>query len=225
LESAEDWAAGSRKGLSPWDLWGASPALEALVGGSFFGRLGLPERARVAVPGCGRGHDLRLLGKMGFAVTGFDLSPRAVAEARQLLQLNRVPGRVLRRDVLGLSPEFDGAFDLVFEYTCFCSQPPHLRLSYARSLAGLLAPGGYVLGLMFPMDERFAGADGPPYLVREADLEATFGAELRLRQSFGADVPGSPRAGAERWYLWQKDCGASPQPDERFARPGGRQGA
>lgn len=186
-------------------LWGASPALEALAAGGFFARLGLGEGARVAVPGCGRGHDLRLLAKLGFAVTGFDLSARAVAEARQLLLLNRVTAVVLRRDVLGLSPELDAAFDLVFESACYGAQRPHLRFAYARSVARLLQPGGHLLALAFPMAARFAGADGPPYLVREADLQATFGAELQLRESFAAEAPWSPRHGTERWYLWRKE--------------------
>ena len=42
------------------------------------------EEARIAVPGCGRGHDLRAFAARGHRVVGFDLVSEAVAEARAL---------------------------------------------------------------------------------------------------------------------------------------------
>src|ERR1700716_3317975 len=41
-----------------------------------------PPRGRVAVPGCGRGHDARLLATRGYDVMGFDFAPAALAQAR-----------------------------------------------------------------------------------------------------------------------------------------------
>lgn len=200
----KDWGRAYRVGRTPWDLWGPTPALEQLIGDGRLDRLGLPDAARAAVPGCGRGHDLRLLAKCGLDVVGFDLAPEAVEEARALIELNGTPGTVLRRDVLGLVPEFRGAFDLVYEYTCFCALPPDLRRSYARTVAEILVPGGVVLSLIFPMQAGHAGTDGPPYLVSETDLQDAFGAVLQLQESFAPHIPESPRAGAERWFVWRK---------------------
>ena len=205
LESAEEWALDQRTGWAPWNLWGATPALEVLAGQGFFADLALRDGARVAVPGCGRGHDLRLLSKCGFAVTGFELSARAAAEARSLLRLNRVRGCVLRRDILGLLPEFEASFDLVYEGACFAAQPPYLRRSYARQLAGSLLPGGYLLALVLTQGDGGIGADGPPYVVQEDALAETFGAELQLQRSFAADGGASAaQACPGRWFLWRK---------------------
>ncbi len=204
VSHAKDWAAAYRTRHTPWELWGATPALEALVAQGHLGRFGLDSAARVAVPGCGRGHDVRLLAKQGLCVTGFDVAPEAVEEGRRLLALNRVDAEILRRDVLGLLPEFAGAFDLVYEYTCFCALPPHLRAAYARTVAGILAPGGYLFALMFPMAAGHAGRSGPPYLVTEQDVMDAFGPELELCDSFAPAAAWSPRQGAERWYVWRR---------------------
>ena len=199
-----DWSSAYREGLTPWDLWGATPALEQLLARGVLAALGVPDGARIAVPGCGRGHDVRFLSNCGYRPVGFDLAPEAVREARQLITLNRSGGEVLVRDVLGLLPEFEQSFDLVYEYTCFCALPPHLRSAYARTLAGTLVPGGRLLALAFPMHERFVRDAGPPHLVRESDLKQAFGAALQFEDSFEPAVPGSLRGAAERWFTWRK---------------------
>jgi hypothetical protein len=45
-----------------------------------------PPRGRVAVPGCGRGHDARFLASHGYETVGFDFAAPAVDEARRLAQ-------------------------------------------------------------------------------------------------------------------------------------------
>ncbi|MEM7205155.1 MAG: methyltransferase domain-containing protein [Planctomycetota bacterium] len=202
---ALDWDAAWRERRTPWELWGPTPALEALVASGALRDLGLPEGARAAVPGCGRGHDLRVLARQGLEVTGFDIVPEAVAEARHLLALNGDRGTVLCRDVLGLLPEYAGTFELVYDYTCFCALRPHLRPAYAKVVQGLLRPGGWLLALMFPMAETHAGRGRPPYLVTPAVAETVF-TPLVLEDSAVPDVPGDPRAGAQRWYVWRKNC-------------------
>ena len=201
---ADAWTAAYREGRTPWDLRGVTPALAALAERGGLGELGLPRGARAAVPGCGRGHDLRILAGHRLAVTGFDVVPEAVAEARALLRLNRTEAEVLCRDVLGLLPEYEGMFDLVYEYTCFCALRPHLRRAYAEVVNGLLAPGGCVLALIFPMVPELAGDNGPPYLVTEEAAAAAFAPALRLERSFAPEGTDDPRAGAQRWYVWRK---------------------
>ena len=110
----------------------------------------------------------------------------------------------MRRDILGLAPEFDGAFDLVYDYTCFCALPPHLRGAYARVLEAILKPEGFFLILAFPMMSRRPPREGPPFRVLETDLVKTFSPAFKPLENFDAVGSSPQRAGYERWYVWQR---------------------
>jgi hypothetical protein len=125
-------------------------------------------RARVAVPGAGRGHDARLLARHGYRVTAFDFAETAVAEARRRAAADGVDVAVERRDVFTLSRDHAEAFDGVWEYTCFCAIDPARREEYARVLHAILRPGGLLLACFYPLRE---GADGPPFPVSRADID------------------------------------------------------
>ena len=205
-----DWHSRWQDRNTPWDLAQVTPPLTHLLRESTLRSCGLPEVASVAVPGCGRGHDLRAFAGQGHRVTGFDIVPEAVDEARELLRLNRVdegeePGqvRVLCRDVLGLGPEHQRAFDLVYDYTCFCAMPVHLRPVYVEAMARLLRRDGLFLHLAFPMDEARAGVDGPPHLIRPEHLEQVFPKRFEPLIDFEPIQSAVPRLGAERWFLWR----------------------
>ena len=202
--AAKDWDSLYRTGETGWDLREITPALTALLQNGYLATLALPARPRVAVPGCGRGHDLRAFAEAGCEVTGFDVAPKACDEARALLELNHTPGDVRCRDLFGLLPEFAGSFDLVYEYTCFCAIPVHLRQAYARTIAGLLVPNGVLLALVYPMRADRAGQDGPPYLVTEPDLDAALLGSFTRVASFETVGSVERRAGAERWYVWRR---------------------
>jgi SAM-dependent methyltransferase len=122
----------------------------------------------VAVPGCGRGHDARLLARAGYRVAGFDFAEAAIGEARDLARVDRVDVSFEQRDVFGLATDRAGAFDGVWEYTCFCAIDPGRREEYARLLHALLRPGGTLLGCFFPLRE---GIDGPPFPVSRPEIE------------------------------------------------------
>jgi thiopurine S-methyltransferase len=61
-----------------WELGRPSPSLDVHLA-----RHPLPA-ATVAVPGCGRGHDARLLARRGHRVFAFDFAPEALRAAREL---------------------------------------------------------------------------------------------------------------------------------------------
>jgi methyl halide transferase len=169
-----------------WDLGGAAPPLEDwLAVGRFSSsssiECGGPEmapalpqaadtrgRARVAVPGAGRGHDARLLARHGYRVTAFDFADAAVAEARRLAAADGVDVVVEQRDVFTLGRDYAGAFDGVWEYTCFCAIDPARREEYVRVLHTILRPGALLLACFFPLRE---GGDGPPFPVSRADID------------------------------------------------------
>jgi len=168
-----------------WELGEAAPALEAWLASGRSFRPG----ARVAVPGCGRGHDARLLARRGYEVTGIDFAEAAVTEARRLAAREGVSVAFERRDVFTLAGDHRGAFDAVWEYTCFCAIDPERRADYARVLHDILEPAGTLLACFFPLKE---GADGPPFPVSLGDIDAALGPFFRVVEA------GPPAASPER---------------------------
>ena len=145
--------------------------------------------ARVAVPGAGRGHDARLLARRGYRVTAFDFSEAAVAEAHRLAVAEAVELTVERRDIFTLPRDHAGAFDGVWEYTCFCAIDPDRRDEYARVLHAILRPGGLLLACFFPLRD---GTDGPPFPVSRGDIERALAGRFAVLEA------GPPPRSAER---------------------------
>ena len=168
-----------------WELGEPAPALQAYLAS---GRSFAPG-ARIAVPGCGRGHDARLLARHRFAVTGFDFAEAAVTDARLTASRERLAAAFERRDVFTLATDYAGAFDVVWEYTCFCAIDPDRRTEYARALHDILKPGGTLLACFYPLKD---GTDGPPFPVSREGIEAA------LEPYFVIVEAGPPPASPER---------------------------
>lgn len=169
-----------------WELGAPAPALEDwLASGGKLGETG----ARVAVPGAGRGHDARLLARRGYRVTAFDFAEAAVAEARRLAAQDGVDVVVEQRDVFTLDHDYAGAFDGVWEYTCFCAIDPARREEYVRALHAILRPGGLLLACFFPLRE---GGGGPPFPVSRDDIDRA------LVGRFEVSRAGPPERSADR---------------------------
>jgi len=207
-------------GNDGWELHEPSPALVAwLAGGGRFVVSGglemapaLPPSADtrmvpalpppadaplVAVPGCGRGHDVRLLAHRGYQAVGFDFAEAAVSEARELAAAEGSAARFERRDIFTLSADFAGTFDAVWEYTCFCAIDPARRAEYVEVLRAILRPGGTLLGCFYPLRE---GGDGPPYPVSLAEVERLLSPGFRVEESRAPAASAERRRGLE-WLL------------------------
>lgn len=92
--------------------------------------------------GCGRGRNARHLAAHGFQVDAVDLSPRALAWARETT--GAAPVRYLCGNAFDLiGTELAGPYDLIHDSGCFHHLPPHRRISYLALLDRLLAPGGH----------------------------------------------------------------------------------
>jgi SAM-dependent methyltransferase len=186
VSSAAFWDGLYAAAQDGWELGRASPVLEdwLAAGGKFEGA-----RARVAVPGAGRGHDARLLARHGYRVTAFDFADSAVAEARRLAALDGVDVVVEQRDVFALGLDYPGAFDGVWEYTCFCAIDPARRAEYVRALHAILRPGGLLLACFFPLRD---GGDGPPFPVSRDDIDRTLAGRFEVARA------GPPARSADR---------------------------
>jgi len=183
---AKDWESAYADGDTPWDKGYAAPPLREYLEGR--GAI----RGRVLVPGCGTGHDVRLLAGMGAAeVVGLDLAPRALREAGRF---PRAGGeRYEAGDFLDLPEHLRGSFDWVVEHTCLCAINPSGRERYARSVAQALRPGGRLLAVLFRAVPDFDG-EGPPFPISGAEIEGLFGETFDTLERFVPErtYPGRP---------------------------------
>ena len=130
----------------PWDRGAVSPQLAPwLADGT------LAAGQRVAVPGCGSGHEVLALVQAGCQVTAIDYAPAAVARTAQRLRdagLGDGACALVQADVLQWQPA--EPLDAVFEQTCWCAIHPGGRLC----LMGMqvLRPGAAI-----------GRIEGPPY--------------------------------------------------------------
>ena len=130
------------------------------------------------VVGCGTGEDAEFLASLGFAVTGFDLAPTAIAAAKRLHPGTRAD--YLVADLLALPGAWAGAFDLVFE--AYTVQPlfGNVRARALDALAGPVAPGGTLLVVSFATTEENPDRDPAmmPWPLTRAEIERA-GRQLR----------------------------------------------
>lgn len=173
-----DWKARYATGDTPWDKGApAPPLLEWLASG---GRLD----GDVFVPCCGFGYDVRALAAAPGVgrVVGFDLSEEALTVARGFPRVGSEEYQA--GDLFALPAGLRGAFDVVFEHTCFCAIDPVRRADYVAAVADALRPGGRLVGIFY-LDPWNAGeplppGGGPPFGTRVTELDALFSPSFEL---------------------------------------------
>ena len=165
---------------------------------------------RVLLPGCGRGHEAALLASLGFEVVGLDFSAEAVREARRLHgeqagRLTWVQADLLDAEALDAAGLGSASCDGVLEHTCYCAIDPALRQAYRSTVARLLQPEGWLLGLFWC--HRRPG--GPPYgsdadqLVADFTV-AGFSQELWFPATNSAPGPDNQPRDNEWLGLWRR---------------------
>jgi len=171
-----------------WELGQPAPPLA-----DYLARTPLPP-GRVAVLGCGRGHDCRLLARSGYEVWGFDFAPQAINVARALAKEEKLAIIFEQRDIFDLVPQYRGFFDGVWEYTCFCAIDPARRPEYVRLVRDLLKPDGWFLACFYPLRQ---GTDGPPFPTSEAEIRRLFIPSFTLVEAWEPETSVERRKGLE----------------------------
>lgn len=166
------WQARFESQQTPWDRGAPSPQLARWLAS---GELSLANCRRIAVPGCGAGHEVEALALRAFDVHALDYADAAVALTRERLARAGVRATVEQVDVLKWQPP--APLDAVYEQTCLCALYPDDWIAYAAQLRGWLRPGGRLLAL-FMQALREGGADGriegPPYHCDMNAMRALF---------------------------------------------------
>ena len=195
-----DWESRYRSNDTPWDKGEASPGLVEFLRTH-------PIHGCVLVPGCGFGHAARAIGRgsAGRAeVLGLDIAPSAVRGATAISACDASGGIYETGDFLALPEKCRGAFDWVWEHTCFCAIPPDQREQYAGSVASALKPGGRFLGVFYLNPELAPGEQGPPFGVTTRELDALFEGAFELMRDWVPAQTFPNRAGRERMRLYVK---------------------
>ncbi|KFK37214.1 hypothetical protein AALP_AA4G228700 [Arabis alpina] len=155
-DSTAEWEKKWEEGETKWDLGVPTPIISHLID------TGSLPNGKALVPGCGTGYDVLALACPDRYVVGLDISKTSVE--RSIKMFSTLPNAkyfsFLCEDFF--TWESDGDFDLIFDYTFFCAFEPALRPLWAQLMDKLLKPGGELITLMYPIDDRIGG---PAYKV------------------------------------------------------------
>ena len=164
----ELWSAAARGEVSmPWDRTKPHDLL------ADFAAAREDTRGRAVVVGAGYGADAEHLASLGWRTSAFDISPAAVAAARERYPDTAVDYRVA--DLLDLPSDLVGAFDLVVEIYTIQALHPSLRAGAVSGVRRLVAPGGTLFVVQIVRDDGEAVSAEPPWLLDRAEMERLAG--------------------------------------------------
>jgi hypothetical protein len=132
-------------------------------------------------------------------VTGLDIVESLRGEVASYCEASG--GAFLLGDALACgAPE---PVDLIFDHTFFCALPPTRRAEFGAWVRSVLAPGGRVCSLVFPVD-RPPDLGGPPFPMTTGDLSEALGQDFLLLLDEAVKRPGEGRAWGERWAVFER---------------------
>lgn len=197
-----DWENRYVSGETPWEKGAAAPPLvewleawNARVPGSLADQ-------HVLVPGCGYGHDVRLLAAHGALALGLDLSPTAIERARQYGQVGAEMYR--ESNFLKLDRDLRGRFQWVFEHTLFCALAPGDRAAWVDSVAAALGDRGCLVAIWFLNPEMDSGEAGPPFGASLEEIEGLLEPRFERLASWTPERAYPGREGREQLEMWRK---------------------
>ena len=163
-----------------FENWELSVERQAAVLSSILDRnCGLATTARILDCACGIGTQALGLARLGFQVTGCDLSPRAVERARLEASQRKLNIQFSVANMLDLKSLGDSHFDAVI---CIDNALPHLEsaeqiLQAVEQMRSKLRPGGYLLASIRDYDqliEQRPVVEGPSFYVDQGRRRIVF---------------------------------------------------
>ncbi|KAG6837464.1 hypothetical protein H0H93_009007 [Arthromyces matolae] len=206
------WDNAWQASVTPWDAGESQPPLREVIE---TGEVNFPHQGLALVPGCGAVRTSPTISRMGYdvgylasalqhRVLGMDISETAMQKARTNFESVNIPspGKVsfASADFFNYHPE--EKFDLIYDYTFFVAIPPKRRVEWGAQMASLMKPGGYLITLVWPIEEPVEV--GPPFFVRvehyEKVLDGYF--EKVLDKAPQTSLP--KHVGKERMVVWKR---------------------
>lgn len=193
------WQTAWAEGRTPWDAGSSAPLLTALVTkGEVTGR-------RALVPGCGSGYDVLTLAGGGITTLGIDLAQVAVQRFEALRCQAGLSARLAQCRTADFFVEpFAEPFDLVWDYTFLCALDPAQRPAWAKRMAEVIASGGELLTLLFPVDAGRDPHEGPPYALNPDQVESSLAPYFARASLAPASLSHKARLGREWLGRWRR---------------------
>lgn len=148
-------------------------------------RLEAKPRARIFVPLSGKALDLRWLAERGHEVVGVEFVPEAVTsffeEWEVEPQRSEIGGKpalsaqgvtLVISDVMDVSPEALGRFDVVYDRAALVALDAEMRAPYVATCRSLLADGGITFLIAFAYDQE--KVPGPPWSIDAATVRQLY---------------------------------------------------
>ncbi len=156
---------------------------------------------RILITGCGKGYDAVFAAKMGYDVYAVDFSTEAIKFAKVLADEENVKVNLIQEDIFKLDSIYKNYFDYVYDYVTYCAVRPERRKEFAEKSAKFLKPGGKLVALLFPVEER---EGGPPYAVDVMEFYELISPHLELKFSSRRINSIKPRKGREVLQIYVK---------------------
>lgn len=206
---AEYWLRRWREGRTGWHSEEVMPLLK-----KHWPALDVPRGARVLVPLCGKSQDMLWLASHGARVLGVELSPVAIEaflagadlQARShtshdgthyvIEHVSDGSIEIINGDVFDVPDETLSSCTAIYDRAALIAFPAPMRERYAREVYGRLPAGcrGLLITLEYPQHEM----QGPPFSVKDPEVQRLFGAQWDIGQLERRDILASQPAFSEK---------------------------
>lgn len=133
--------------------------------------------------GCGLGHFTMALSGMGYDMTGVDISPTAIREARRYAMAKKLTCTFEQANVTDSLPQWDAQFDFAFDWEVLHHIYPEQREAWAQSVYNLLKPNGNYLSVCFSESDK-AFQSSAKYRTTPIGTTLYFSSEEEIRALF-----------------------------------------
>lgn len=161
----------------PWNVEAPPAALVELI------ESGKVQPCKAVDLGCGAGNYAIHLARLGFQVTGIDISPSAIKIAREHAENDGVKCSFLVGDVLGELEEVTETFDFAYDWELLHHIFPDRRGKYVENVHRLLGSGGKYFSVCFSEKDPGFGGSGK-YRKTRLGTVLYFSSEDELRHVF-----------------------------------------
>jgi SAM-dependent methyltransferase len=161
----------------PWNIEAPPKALVELV------QSGKVKPCRTIDLGCGTGNYAIYLARIGFEVTGFDISPTAIKIAKENAKKKGVKCDFLVTDVLGNLDEVKETFGFAYDWELLHHIFPEQRKKYVENVYRILDPKGKYFSVCFSEKDSQFGVSGK-YRKTQLGTILYFSSEDELRDLF-----------------------------------------
>jgi cyclopropane fatty-acyl-phospholipid synthase-like methyltransferase len=181
----------------PWNITMPPDALVELI------ESGTVKPCKTIDFGCGLGNYALYFAGKGFDVTGVDISPSAIAIAKETALKKGVVSCFLVADVLGDLESVQETYDFAYDWEMLHHIFPENRKKYIENVHRLLSPQGKYLSVCFSEKDSHFGGSGKYrktplgtvlYFSSEDELEELFDPYFRIEEIKTIQISGKTAA-------------------------------